>query len=76
MKILDEVVLMTPPGATGSRRHRFCTVEHEGETYWVDLTVTRKLRSIDSAKLYKMENGRLIFAKLIRVSIVRELGAV
>lgn len=70
----DEVILMSPPGATGSKRHRFCKVEHNGKSYWVDLTTTRKLRGIDSAKLYTLEDGRLTVTKLIRVSIVRELG--
>ena len=32
----DEVILMSPPGATGSKRHRFCKVEHNGKSYWVD----------------------------------------
>ena len=36
----DEVILMSPPGATGSKRHRFCKVEHNGKSYWVDLTAT------------------------------------
>ena len=43
----DEVILMSPPGATGSKRHRFCKVEHNGKSYWVDLTATRRLRGID-----------------------------
>lgn len=29
----DEVILMSPPGATGSKRHRFCKVEHNGKSY-------------------------------------------
>lgn len=71
----DEVILMPPPGATGSKRHRFCKVEHNGKSYWVDLTATRRLRGTDSAKLYTLEGGRLTVAKLVRVSIIRELGA-
>lgn len=64
----DEVILMSPPGATGSKRHRFCKVEHNGKSYWVDLTTTRRLRGIDSA--------RLIVARLVRVSVLRSQGVI
>jgi hypothetical protein len=72
----DEVILMSPPGATGSKRHRFCKVEHNGKSYWVDLTATRRLRGIDSARLYTLKDGRLIVARLVRVSVLRSQGVI
>lgn len=72
----DEIVLMSPPGATGSRRHKFCKVKYDGKSYWVDLTATRKLRGIDSARLYTLEDGRLTVAKLVRVSVLRSQGVI
>jgi len=72
----DEVILMSPPGATGSKRHRFCKVEHNGKGYWVDLTATRRLRGIDSARLYTLKDGRLIVARLVRVSVLRSQGVI
>lgn len=72
----DEVILMSPPGATGSKRHRFCKVERNGKSYWVDLTATRRLRGIDSARLYTMKDGRLIVARLVRVSVLRSQGVI
>ena len=72
----DEVVLMSPPGATGSRRHKFCKVEYNGKSYWVDLTATRKLRGMDSARLYTLVGGSLIVARLVRVSILRSQGVI
>lgn len=72
----DEVILMSPPGATGSKRHRFCKVEHSGKSYWVDLTATRRLRGIDSARLYTLKDGRLIVARLVRASVLRSQGVI
>lgn len=72
----DEVILMSPPGATGSKRHRFCKAEHNGKSYWVDLATTRRLRGIDSARLYKLKDGRLTVARLVRVSVLRSQGVI
>lgn len=72
----DEVILMSPPGATGSKRRRFCKVEHNGKSYWVDLTATRRLQGIDSARLYTLKDGRLIVARLVRVSVLRSQGVI
>ncbi len=68
----DEIRKLIPPN--GSRPHTFCSVERDGKELWVDLTDTRKKKSIDSAYLYRLENGKLIFDHYERVSILRKEG--
>ena len=76
MTLKDEVILMSPSSATGGKRHRFCKVEYNGKSYWVDLTATRRLRGIDSARLYTFKDDSLIVAGLVRVSVLRSQGVI
>lgn len=68
----DKLCKLIPPN--GTRPHTFCSVERDGRELWVDLTDTRKKKSIDSAYLYRMEDGKLIFDHYERVSILRKEG--
>lgn len=71
---MGELLKMIPPNA--KRIHTFCSVERDRKQLWVDLTVTRKKRSMDSAYLYRLENGKLIFDRYERVSRLRKEGVV
>lgn len=68
----DEIRKLVPPN--GSRAHTFCSVKRDGKEMWVDLTDTRKKKGIDSAYLYRMEDGKLIFDHYERVSLLRKEG--
>lgn len=68
----DEIRKLTPPN--GGRAHTFCSVKRDGAEFWVDLTDTRKKKGTDSAYLYRLENGKLIFDHYERVSLLRQGG--
>lgn len=74
--IQDDLMKVIPPDGKWASKHTFCKILHGDLEYWVDLTVTRKLRGMDSAKLYRLEDSRLIFDRYVRVDIVRKEGAV
>ena len=68
----DEIRKMIPPG--GTRAHMFCSLERDGLELWVDLTDARKKKGHDSAHLYRLEDGVLVFDRYIRVSLLRKEG--
>lgn len=70
----EEIRKLIPPGM--KRPHTFCSVERSGKTFWVDLTDARKKRGMDSAYLYRLEYGKLIFDHYERVSLLRKEGVV
>lgn len=70
--MVDEIRKLTPPN--GTRLHTFCSVEREGKELWVDLTDARKKKGIDSAYLYRLEDGNLVFDHYERVSLLRKEG--
>jgi hypothetical protein len=70
--VIDETRKLFPPN--GTRRHTFCPVERDGKELWVDLTDARKKKGIDSAHLYRLENGQLCFDHYERISLLRKEG--
>lgn len=70
--MLDESCKLIPPN--GKRPHTFCSLERDRKQLWVDLTDMRKKKSTDSAYLYRLENGKLIFDRYERVSRLRKEG--
>jgi hypothetical protein len=68
----DEIRKLIPPN--GTRHHTFCSVERDGKELWVDLTDARKKKGIDSAHLYRLENGQLRFDHYERISLLRKEG--
>lgn len=70
----DEIRKLTLPGE--KRPHSFCSVEENGKEFWVDLTDARRKRSWESAHLYRLEDGELIFDHYRRVSLLRKEGVV
>ena len=70
----DEIRKLIPPN--GTRPHTFCSVERDGKELWVDLTDTRKKKSIDSAHLFRLEDGKLVFDHYERVSLLRKEGVI
>lgn len=58
---MADILRMIPPDGHWNRNHTFAKIIHGDLEYWVDVTVIRKLRGMDSAKLYRLEEGKLIF---------------
>lgn len=70
--MFDESCKLIPPN--GKRPHTFCSLERDRKQLWVDLTDMRKKKATDSAYLYRLENGKLIFDRYERVSRLRKEG--
>jgi len=70
----DEIRKLIPPG--GNRVHTFCSLERDGVELWVDLTDARKKKGMDSAYLYRLEDGKLIFDRYARISLLRKEGVI
>ncbi len=69
---MSDVRAMYPP--TGKRKHQFCSVERSGKEMWVDLTILRKSRSIDSVPVFRLENGTLIYDHFESCSHLHQKG--
>lgn len=50
------------------------TVERDGQTFYLNLTRTRKLRGVDSALLFRLEDGKYVFDHYERVDRLRKEG--
>lgn len=56
------------------RKPLIVTVERDGNTYYLNLTATRKLKSNESAHLFRLENGKYVFDHYERVGLLRKDG--
>lgn len=73
-EIIERYLPMPRPTGKPMRRHKFCKVDRNGRELWVDLTVLRKSRSMDSVPLYSLRDDELLFEKYERASLLRERG--